>query len=152
MYGGKTSKCSRSMALERVQQTQDVAVGSQVTTLYHLIARLKSSSCRVKRATIPWWQFEIRVSSRSWREFHNTVPIASPNAPAPSTLYTKESQYTHVMRIASMTVLREKRIRSLWHPSPWEKIDHSFKGSSWETILQRKRISTYKLCRRSSTQ
>ena len=154
MYGGKTSNCSKSMALERVWRTQDVAVGSRkVTSQYHLIARLKWSNCRVKRATIPWWQFEIRVSSRSWREFHNTVPITSPNAPALLTLYTIKSQSTHVRnKIASMTVLRKKRIRSLWHPSPSEKIDHLFKGSSWGTILQRKRISTYKLCRRSSTQ
>ena len=154
MYGGKTSNYSKSMALGRVWRTQDAAVGSRrVTSLYHLIARLKSSSCRVKRATILWWQLEIRVSSQSWREFHNTVPITSPNAPALLTLYTIRSQSTHVRnKIASMTVLRKKRIRSLWHPSPSEKIDHSFSGLNWEMIPQRKRISTYKLCRRSSTQ
>ena len=53
MYGGKISKCSKSMALERMDRTQDVAVGSlKATSLYRLIARLKSSNYQVKKATI----------------------------------------------------------------------------------------------------
>ena len=54
MYGGKTSKCLRLMALALVKRTQDVAVGNRkVTFLYRPIARLKLSSYQAKRATTP---------------------------------------------------------------------------------------------------
>ena len=49
MYGGKTSKCLKSMALVRVERTQEVAVGNRKSLFRH-IARLKSSSYLVKRA------------------------------------------------------------------------------------------------------